>query len=63
LWAVYVGLALSYLSALGNLVNLNLCGLAIVVVAIVQAHRVISFAGQLNRAGIPLTTRPEQLPA
>jgi hypothetical protein len=61
MWAVYVGLVLSYLSVIGNLVNLNVCGLVILVVVIIQAHRVIGWAGQLTRAGIPLNTRPEQL--
>jgi hypothetical protein len=61
LWAVYVGLALSYLSVVGNLITFNICCLAVLPIVIIQAHRVIGFARQLNRAGIPLTTRPEQL--
>jgi len=61
MWAVYVGLVLSYISLVGNLINLNICGLVILVVVIIQAHRVIGWAGQLTRARIPLNTRPEQL--
>jgi hypothetical protein len=61
MWAVYVGLGLSYLSVLGNLINLNICGLVILAVVIVQAHRVLGFAKRLRFLGIPLTTRLEQL--
>ena len=58
---VYVGLGLSYLSVISNLFNFNLCGMIILVIVIIQAHRVISWAGQLRRAGIPLTARPGEL--
>jgi hypothetical protein len=59
LWAVYVGLGLCYLSLAGQILHLNVCGLIIVIVAIIQAHRVISWAKELQAAGIPLTTKPE----
>ncbi len=64
MWAVYVGLVLSYLSAVGNLVNLaqgqvpSLIGLIIVIVVIVQAHRTIGWASRMRSAGVPLTTKP-----
>ena len=61
MWAVYVGLGLSYLSVLGNLINLNICGLIILAAVILQAHRVLGFASRLRFLGIPLTTRPAQL--
>jgi hypothetical protein len=61
MWAVYVGLGLSYLSVLGNLINLNVCSLVILAVVIIQAHRVIGFASRLRGLNIPLTIRPEQL--
>jgi large-conductance mechanosensitive channel len=61
LWAVYVALVLSYLSVIGNLVNFNLCGLVILGAVIVQAHRVIGWAKELQRAGIPLNTQPKDL--
>jgi hypothetical protein len=61
MWAVYVGLVLSYLSVIGNVINLNVCGLVILAAVIIQAHRVIGWSKQLRQAGIPLTTRPEQL--
>lgn len=61
IWAVYLGLGLSYLSILGNLINLNICGLIILAAVILQAHRVIGFASRLRRLGIPLTTRLNQL--
>jgi hypothetical protein len=61
MWSVYAGLVLCYVSAAGNLFSLNLCAIAILVVFIVQAHRVIRLAGELRRAGIALTTRPIEL--
>lgn len=65
LWAIYLGLAVSYVSAVGNLVSLgqggNACGLIIVVAIIIQAHKVISRANKMKKAGIPLTARPESL--
>jgi hypothetical protein len=61
IWAVYVGLVLSYLSLISNLLNFNVCGLIIVIAVILQGHRVIGWAGQLTRAGIPLSARPEQI--
>jgi hypothetical protein len=64
LWAVYVGLVLSYLSLIGNLItlNINICGLILLIAAIAQAHRVIGWAKQMTRMGIPLTTKPQSLP-
>jgi hypothetical protein len=63
IWAVYTGLVLSYLSLIGNLLNVNVCGLIILLVVIVQAHRVLGWAKQLTRMGIPLTALPQSLPA
>jgi hypothetical protein len=63
IWAVYIGLVLSYLSLIGNLLSINVCSLIIFVVVIVQAHRVLGWAKQLRRMGIPLTTLPQTLPA
>lgn len=56
-WAVYVGLVLSYLSLLGNLINLNICPLVILIIVIVQAHRCIKWMGQMRDAGVPLTAK------
>ena len=42
--AVWVGLILSYLSLLGQVISVNLCGLVILVLVITQAHRVISWS-------------------
>ncbi|HZL88544.1 MAG TPA: hypothetical protein VFB96_09250 [Pirellulaceae bacterium] len=58
LWAVYIGLVLSYLSVLGNLVRLNVCSLIILAAVILQAHRVIGWARELQAAGIPLDAKP-----
>ena len=56
--AVYVGLVLGYLSVISNLINLNLCALAILAVILIQAHRVIGWARHLKRQGIALSTKP-----
>lgn len=61
--AVYVGLVLSYLSLIGNLLSFNVCTLIIFILVVVQAHRVLGWAKQLTRMGIPLTTRPQNMPA
>jgi hypothetical protein len=58
LWAIYVGLALSYLSIPVQLLSLNLCGVAVLIVVVLQAHRVIGWANRMQSAGIPLTVRP-----
>ena len=58
MWAVYIALVLSYLSILGNLVRFNVCSLIILVVVILQAHRVIGWARELQAAGIPLDAKP-----
>lgn len=61
IWALYVALVLCYLSVIGNLINLNVCGLVILIVVILQSHRVLGWAKQLQQASIPLTARPEDL--
>lgn len=58
MWAVYTALVLSYVSVVSHLLNLNVCALIIVILVILQAHRVIIWAGQMRAAGVPLTTRP-----
>ena len=57
MWAVYVGIVLSYISVIGNLISLNLCALAILAAILVQAHRVAGWANDFKRRGIPLTTK------
>ncbi len=56
--AVYTGLVLTYLSAVGNLINLNICAIVICAVIILQAHRVISLANVIKAAGVPLNAKP-----
>ena len=69
LWALYFGLVVSYVSALGNLITMfsakipNPCALIIVVIIIVQAHRTIGWANKMKKARIALNTRPEQIRA
>ena len=58
MWAVYTALVLSYLSLISNAINLSICSLIILIVVILQAHRVIGWAGQMRAAGVPLTARP-----
>lgn len=61
MWAVYVGLVLSYLMVVNSLISFNLCGIVIIGAAIFQAHRVIGWAKELQRKGIPLSTRPQDI--
>ncbi|HEY2411530.1 MAG TPA: hypothetical protein VGI40_04780 [Pirellulaceae bacterium] len=61
IWAVYVALTFSYLSLIGNLLRLQICGIVLLGAVIFQAHRVLRWAKELQAAGIPLTTRPEHL--
>jgi len=56
--AVYVGLALSYLSLLANLVQINVIGMLILALVIAQAHRVLSWANKMRRAGVAFTVKP-----
>ncbi len=59
IWAVYVGLVLSYLGLVNAVFSLNICSGIITLLIIIQAHRVVKFAKQLRHLGIPLTARPE----
>lgn len=54
MWGIYVGLAMSYLAIVGNLINLNLCGIVLIVIVLLQAHRVLSFANKMRAAGLAL---------
>jgi hypothetical protein len=57
LWAVYVGLLISYVFGLVLLAQFNFCWLVFVVAAITQSHYVISMARKLMAQGIsPETT-------
>jgi hypothetical protein len=69
MWAVYVGLVLSYILLVGDLILISVIrwviligvigiGLAILAVLILQAHRVIRWAKTLREAGIELTAKP-----
>jgi hypothetical protein len=58
LWAVYLGLVLTYLSLLSLLVS-NWCAALVIVIVILQAHRVIGWARQMRAAGVPLTAKPQ----
>lgn len=62
-WAIVMGLVLSYIALVDGLVLLaqNPCGgalrLALFLAAVVQAHRVLGIAGEMERAGVPLDQR------
>lgn len=61
--AVYIGLALSYLSGLGGILQCNICWLVMLLPGIVQAHQVIALAMEIRRARIPLDARPDRVHA
>jgi hypothetical protein len=42
----------------GNAINLNLCGIVILIFVILQSHRVIKWAKQIRQAGLPLNAKP-----
>ncbi|MCC6511526.1 MAG: hypothetical protein IT423_20675, partial [Pirellulaceae bacterium] len=56
-WGVYLGLVFSYISLIGNLLQVSVCGVVILLVVIIQAHRVLGFAKQMKSQGIPLSTK------
>lgn len=49
---------ISYLSLLGNRTSLNMCRLVIVILVLIQGHRVIGFLKTLLAAGAPLNSKP-----
>lgn len=57
LWAVYAGLAFSYLAALATVISFLFCLLVILLPAIVQAHRVLSWVKFIRRRGLPIGVR------
>ena len=57
IWAVYVGLVLSYLSLAGQALNVRIIGVVIMILVILQAHRVIGWSKQMRAAGVPLTAK------
>lgn len=54
IWAVWLGSIVCGLSVAGNLINLNICGLVIAGLLLWQGIRVIGFANEMSRLGIPL---------
>lgn len=50
---VYVGLGLTYLLLIPNLYLMNLCGIVILLVVLLQSHRVIGFARKMRELNIP----------
>jgi len=62
--AVVVGLILFYLSLAAHLATLattqrfNLIVMAIVLISIIQAHRILSFGKKMKQTGVPLDTKP-----
>ncbi|CAN5710634.1 hypothetical protein BH23PLA1_BH23PLA1_35820 [soil metagenome] len=54
MWAVYAGLILSYVSLLMQFLNLNVCAIVLLIIVILQAHRVIGWANQLRAGNVPI---------
>jgi predicted RNA-binding Zn-ribbon protein involved in translation (DUF1610 family) len=58
MWAIWSGLILSYLSLLGNVAQVAQgdssvgCGMVLLILAIVKAHKAISLAGEIKRSGV-----------
>lgn len=60
-WAIYVGLTMSYLSVVGNILVLNVCALMLLLAIIIQAHQTLSQARKLLDAGVALDTMPRDV--
>lgn len=60
-WAVYVGLVLSYLALAGSVLGLAPCQVILLLLVVIQAHRVLRWAKKLWSCGVPLTATVEQL--
>ncbi len=58
LCAVYIGLGISYLGLLGSFSNFNIVPFLVLILVIIQAHRVIGYSKTLLTAGIPLDSKP-----
>jgi hypothetical protein len=61
MWAVYVGLIVSYVLAGLSLPFCNLLVALICLGGVFGGHRIISWSQELRRKGIPLTTRPRDI--
>jgi hypothetical protein len=61
MWAVYVGLVMCYLVAGLSLPFCNLFVALVSLAGVFGGHRIISWAQELRRKGIPLTTRPRDI--
>ncbi len=59
MWAVYVGLLASWIMLLLQILQFNLSAAIILIVVIVQHHRVIRWANQMHAAGLPLDAKPD----
>jgi hypothetical protein len=59
--AVYVGLVLSYLALLTQVLTLNVCTSVLLILVVLQAHRVIRWGNQMRAAGLPLNARARPL--
>ena len=58
LWAIRGGIAVTYIAILLQLVFANVCGVVLLVVPLIQAHRVLDWGKSMVAKGIPLDTRP-----
>ncbi|MCA9106767.1 MAG: hypothetical protein KDA83_15200 [Planctomycetales bacterium] len=56
--AIYIGLTLSTLSMIGNVLTFSLCPALILVAAVFQSIHVLRFSRILTQNGIPLTAKP-----
>lgn len=61
MWAVYIGLIMSYVLTGLSLLLFNLCAGIAFLAGIFGGHRVISWSHELRRKGIPLTTKPRDI--
>jgi hypothetical protein len=57
-WGVLLGLVISYLAVLASALTFNICLIVILIMFILQGHRVLGYAKQIQAAGLKLNVRP-----
>jgi hypothetical protein len=57
-WGVYLGIGINYLTLLACVLRIDLCSSLLLIVVLIQAHRVLRWAKEFIATGIPLGTKP-----
>ena len=60
MFAVYLGLVVTYLATALNVLSINLCGLTVCIAMLVIAHRLIATAFRMRSHKVPTSTEANQ---